>query len=155
MWKQKCKAESDGRGLHQVVHGALKNWNRCFLCQMGLDTRPWWLFYKQGGWLIGGGVCHSVTSPWNDKRGEMMSTSENVEVSVSQSCLTLCNPVACSPSRSFLHRISQARILAFLYLDTRALPGIFLTQGSNQGLLHCREILYWMILTWRNLKGKD
>ena len=24
------------------------------------------------------------------------------------------------------------------------LQGIFLTQGSNPGLLHCRQILYWL-----------
>ena len=34
------------------------------------------------------------------------------ECSVAQSCLTLCNPVDCSPPGSSVHRISKARILA-------------------------------------------
>ena len=33
---------------------------------------------------------------------------------VSQSCLTLCNPMNCSPPGSSVHRISQARILEWL-----------------------------------------
>ena len=72
----------------------------------------------------------------------IMKWALNLLRSVAQSCLTLCNPMDCSLSGSSLHGISQERILAFLYLDTRDLPGIFLTQGSKQGLLHCREILY-------------
>ena len=53
---------------------------------------------------------------------------------VAQSCPTLCNPMDCSPwnypgqntgmgSQSLLH-------------------GIFPAQGSNPGLLHCRQIPY-------------
>ena len=36
-----------------------------------------------------------------------------------------------------VHKILQARILGWIDLQ-----GIFLTQASNQGLLHCRQILY-------------
>ncbi len=53
---------------------------------------------------------------------------------VAQLCLTLCNPVDCSPPGSSVHGILQARILKwgchFL------LEGIFPTQGSNSQLLH-------------------
>ena len=31
-----------------------------------------------------------------------------------QSCLTLCNPMDCSPLGSFVHRIFQARILEWV-----------------------------------------
>ena len=34
-----------------------------------------------------------------------------LKVSVTQSCLTLCNAMDCSPPGSFVHRILQARIL--------------------------------------------
>ena len=57
-----------------------------------------------------------------------------------QSCPTLCDPMDCSPAGSSVHGILQARITGvgchFL------LQGIFPTQGSNLGLLHCRWILY-------------
>ena len=53
-------------------------------------------------------------------------------VLVIQSCLTLCDPMDCSLPGSSVHGTLQARILEW----------IFLTQGSNSGLLHCRQILY-------------
>ena len=59
-----------------------------------------------------------------------------VKVKVTQSCLTLCDPMDYT-----VHGILQARILewvAFPFL----LQGIFPTQGSNPGLQHCGHILY-------------
>ena len=54
--------------------------------------------------------------------------------------LTLCDPMDCSPQGSSVHRILQARILeGVVVLIPR---GIFTTQGSNLGLLHCLRILY-------------
>ena len=55
---------------------------------------------------------------------------------VTQSFVTLCDPTDCSLPGSSVHGILQVRILPFL------LQGIFLTQGSNPGLLHYRQILY-------------
>ena len=52
---------------------------------------------------------------------------------------TLWDPVGCSLPGS-VHGIFQARILEWNIPS----PGIFLTQGSSQGLLHCRWILYQM-----------
>ena len=56
------------------------------------------------------------------------------------SCLTLCDPMDCSPPGSSVHGISQARILGvgchFL------LQGIFLLQGLNPGLL---RLLHWQV----------
>ena len=54
---------------------------------------------------------------------------------VDQSCLTLCQPLDCSPSGSSVHVILQARILEWV-------AGVFPTQESNQGLLYRRQILY-------------
>ena len=52
---------------------------------------------------------------------------------VAQSCLTLCNPMDCpwnSPGQN-----TGVGSLSLL-------QGIFPTQESNQGLQHCRQILY-------------
>ena len=62
------------------------------------------------------------------------------EVKLAQSCLTLCHPMDCSPPSSFILRTLQARLL--LCLAIPLFRGIFLTQGSNPCLLHCRQILY-------------
>ena len=55
---------------------------------------------------------------------------------VAQSRLTLCDPVDCSPPGSSVHGILQARILEWVAIS------FFPTQGSNPGLLHCRQTLY-------------
>ena len=61
---------------------------------------------------------------------------------VIQSCLTLCNPMDCSPPGSSVHGNSPGKNTG---VGSHALLlGIFPTQGSNPGLLHCRQILYHM-----------
>ena len=64
------------------------------------------------------------------------------ESEVAQSCPTLCNPLDCSLPGSSLPGIFQARVTRvgchFL------LQGIFPTQGSNPGLPHCRQMLYYL-----------
>ena len=68
------------------------------------------------------------------------------ESEVSQLCLTLCSPVDCSLPGSSIHGIFQARILEWVAIIGVGchflLQGIFPTQGSNPGLLHCRQTLY-------------
>ena len=59
---------------------------------------------------------------------------------VAQLCLTLCDPMDCSPPGSSVHADSPGK-------NTEVgchvlLQGIFTTQGSNPGLPHCRWILY-------------
>ena len=44
--------------------------------------------------------------------------------------------------RAAVHGILQARILEWVAISFSR--GIFLTQGSNLGLLHCRQILYYL-----------
>ena len=58
---------------------------------------------------------------------------KEVKVLVLQSCPTLCNPMDCP--WNFPGKNSGVDCHSLL-------QGIFLTQGSNQGLLHCRQILY-------------
>ena len=52
----------------------------------------------------------------------------------------LCNPTDCSPPGSSVHGDSPSkntRVACYAFLQ-----GIFLTQGLNPGLSHCRGILY-------------
>ena len=56
------------------------------------------------------------------------------------SCPTLCDPMDCSPSDTFVHGDSPGKntgVACHAFLQ-----GIFPIQGSNPGLLHCRRILY-------------
>ena len=62
------------------------------------------------------------------------------ESEVAQSCLTLCDPMDCSLPGSSVHGIFQAWILEWVAISFSR--GFFLTQGSNPGLLHCRQRLY-------------
>ena len=63
-----------------------------------------------------------------------------VKVLVAQSSLTLWNPMDCSPPGPSVHGISQARILEWVaILFSRV---IFPNQGSNPGILPCRQIPY-------------
>ena len=59
-------------------------------------------------------------------------------VLVAQLCLTLCNPTDCSPPGSSVHGILENTRVGCQAL----LPGIFLAQGWNTGLLHCRQMIY-------------
>ena len=56
-----------------------------------------------------------------------------------QSCLTLCDPTDCSLTCSSVHGILQTRILEWVAMPSSR---IFLTQGSNLGLLNDRQSLY-------------
>ena len=75
---------------------------------------------------------------------------------VTQWCLTLYDPMDCSPPGSSVHGNSPGRNTR---VDCHALlQGIFLTQGSNPGLLHYRQIIYCLshqggprILEWGSL----
>ena len=87
----------------------------------------------------GGGVCG-----WErDRReggkelGKMLRI--NVPCFVAQSCPTLCNLMDCSLSGSCPWDSPGKNTGVGCHA---LLQGIFLTQGSNPGLLHCRWILY-------------
>ena len=67
-----------------------------------------------------------------------MEDSQHKCVLVIQSCLTLCNPMDCSPQGFSVHGILQARILEWIAIAFSR--GIFPTQGWNPHLLH---LLHW------------
>ena len=43
-----------------------------------------------------------------------MERKMKAQASVTQSCLTLCNPIGCSPAGSSVHGVSQARMLEWV-----------------------------------------
>ena len=70
----------------------------------------------------------------------LITTSCAVLYLVDQSCLTLCDPMDYGLPGSSVHGDSPGKNTR---VDCHALlQGIFLTQGLNLGLLHCKQILY-------------
>ena len=59
---------------------------------------------------------------------------------VTQLCLTLCDPMNCSPLVSFVHGDSPDKNTGVVC--HAVLQGIIPSQGSNPGLLQCRWVLY-------------
>ena len=92
--------------------------NRCDLCT-GSESRG----------LVLGNNCMDGVAVY-------LSEGYKVKVLAAQSCLTLCNPMDCSLCPWDSPGKYTGGGCHFL------LQGIFLTQGSNPGLLHCRQILY-------------
>ena len=87
------------------------------------------------------------TAPSNPKPGE------NENVSLAQSCPTLCNPMDCSLLGSSVHGIVQARIPGVG--SHSLLQGIFPTQEVNPGLLPYRQVLYHLSRQGNHGKGTD
>ena len=84
----------------------------------------------------------------------MASQINHIKISeseVAQSCPTLCDPMDCSLPGSSVHGIFQAKIL--VWVSHFLLQGIFLTQGSNPGVQHCRQTLYR--LSYQGLLNQD
>ena len=79
-----------------------------------------------------------TASAWTTAPPWLLHLNTQVNVVVAQSCLTLCSP-----------RLKPARLLCPWDSPGKntgvgchpLLQGIFLTQGSNPSLLHCRQIL--------------
>ena len=69
----------------------------------------------------------------------MICLALELEVLVTWSCLTVSDPMG-SPGSS-VHGLLQPRILEWVSIPF-FLRGIFLTQGLNLCLLHCRQTLY-------------
>ena len=59
---------------------------------------------------------------------------KSMKVLVTQLCLTLCDPMDCSPPGSSVRGILQAAILEWVAISSSR--GIFLTQGLNLRFLH-------------------
>ena len=85
----------------------------------------------------------------SDLRDWALEGKCEVKVLVTQSCLTLGDPMDCSLPGSSVHEILQARILE--WVASPFSRGSFLTQGLNLQILHCRQILYCLsyLGSWR------
>ena len=111
-----------------------------------------WLWWRNRGpmWLErderGGqpeyiGPCKSeqglpIWMKWEATNG--FKQCHKSESEVAQSCL--CDPMDCSLTGSSVHGIFQAIVLEWIAISFSR--GIFLTQGLNPGLPHCRQMLY-------------
>ena len=100
----------------------------CWILSFPREARNLWLFT----WLFS-----PFRIRWGPSAGWVV-TSDALCVLVSQWCLTLCDPMGCSPPGSSIHGIFQARILEWVAIS-------FLTQGSNLSLVYCRQTLYCLI----------
>ena len=85
-------------------------------------------------WLV---VCLSEDLDKFKEQSHRLSTNTN-HSEVAQSCLTLCNPVDRGAWLSVWDFLGKSTGVGCHFL----LQGIFLTQGSNPGLPHCRQTLY-------------
>ena len=92
---------------------------------------------RSSAWSLYRSQVHSLwLSSGPSRPGIDPQVRMKVKVLVIQSCWTLCNPKDCSlctqnsPGK-------KTRVCCHSLLQ-----GIFQTQGSNPGLLHCRQILY-------------
>ena len=74
--------------------------------------------FTLSGWL-----CAEIHTPKNYETS-LYSESEKWKVLIAQLCLTLCNPMDCSPPGSSIHGILQARTLEWI-----AVP---FSRGSSQ-----------------------
>ena len=88
--------------------------------------------------------------------GRFLLTESPGKPKVTQSCLTVCDPMGYSPPGASIHRNSPGKNTG---VCCYALQGIFPTQGLNPGLPYCRWILYHLshrrilqsrILEWAN-----
>ena len=126
------KARAQGKNVWNYLY--LKVWTFFFL---GKSCNMWYNFFalnfplKQAFWIM--------SFEW--------PVFENLKLlCCALLCLfaqmypTPCNPMNHSPPCSSDHGILQARILEWVAIPFSR--GIFPTQGLNQGLLHCRWILY-------------
>ena len=114
---------------------------------IALDS--WQLYYGLEGSVpprtLSGGVGGTRCQwKWQDLRISMEGVCVCVVCVCAQSCLTLCNPMDCSPPGSSVHGISQARLLEWVAM---------LTQRSNLPLLLDRRTPYhlhhlWSVALW-------
>ena len=111
-----------GIGCHFLLQASFQPRDQTLVSCVSCSGR--WIFYHCATWEA---PYYSITM--------VKSESE-----VAQSCLTLCYPMDCRLPGFSVYGIfpGNSTGLGCYFL----LQGIFLTQGSNPGLLHCRQMLY-------------
>jgi len=64
-----------------------------------------------------------------------------IESEVTQSCLTPCNPMDCSPPGSSIHGISQARVLEWGAIVINILPKCWITEKKFEETIFPQNIV--------------
>jgi len=98
------------------------------------DTTIWFVITFNGVWSVKAGNYHA--GPETNIVNQLCC----VCAQLLQSRPTVCDPIDCNLLGSSVHGILQVRLLE--WGCHTLLQGIFPTQGSNPGLLYCRQILY-------------
>ena len=116
-----------GRG-EKAIFFLIFEWTACFHHQF--------LFHiGQGGFLV------LTWSSW-DCHGVMESEGE-----VTQSCLTLCDPMGCSLPGSSVHGIFQARVLEWVaIMSQKAITHGWGFSKSAEVLVYCHLLLIFLFL---------
>ena len=83
-------------------------------------------------------VINTLESEVDEETGSIPPSQENSsESEATQSCLTLSNPMHGNPALPSMEFSSKTGVGCHFLLQ-----GLFLTQGLNAGLPHCRQTLY-------------
>ena len=127
-WKHRCPSVENWLNMLTYIHMV-----KCFMAIK--KTEDSYVKKKnKDRFKINNSSFYEKPSICIEKTWKNIGQPVNSESEVAQSCPTLCNPMGCSP-RSLPGK-STGVGCHFL------LQGIFLTQGSNPGLPHCRQRLY-------------
>ena len=129
---QLCQ-ELEGRTLLGLVGWIFPNIKTLFeICAQSRVSQNWSCLYysvTRADWTRAGHLTQDVP----------ISFPFILKMLVAQLCPTLCNPTDWGSLGSSVLGILQAKVLEWVSF---LLQGIFLTQGLNLGLLHCRQTLY-------------
>ena len=147
MWNSKTNqcgvAETEGWRMYSPSKEILKItsfkmwwWNKVKVYCLLYISSMWWT-----SWTCRISLCCSRESLSGTVKS--LPTSPHLLL-VTRLCLTLCNPRDCRPPGSSVYGNSSGK-------NTRVgchslFQGIFLTQGSNSGLPHYKQILYHLSL---------
>ena len=87
-------------------------------CPLSIEfsRQEYWsgLLYPPPRDLLDPGMEHMSLMHLHWQAGPLPPVPSGKESGVSQSCLTLCNPMDCTPPDAFIHGIFQARILEWV-----------------------------------------
>ena len=145
MWNHKSSQGNKFSGYSQVPPLPFL-WSPFTQSQSGAESyrihsREWPPWYPAQASITPAWTVNSTSQVTRTSRPHSSTSSRNVS-QVAQVCPTPCDPMDCSPPGFSVHGILQARILERVAISFSR--GIFPSRASNPGLLHCRQILYYL-----------
>ena len=138
-----------GSSRSGLEHRLLCSWSSALSYNSQITTVPF--LSSLSKWLVG--LTHPTTQSSGSSAKTLLLleppaswgcvlTVFNFKVLVTQSCPALGNPMDCSPLDFLCPWNSPGKNTG---VDSHSLlQGIVPTQGSNPGLLHCTQILYYL-----------